>query len=618
MSTDKKISTLVDQQFPFFVRDDGPNLIAFVKAYYEWMEQANNAIEVSQNLLNYQDIDDTYDKYLEYFHREIMGTIPRSTLADRKKLAKHVKDLHRGRGSELSYRLLFRILFNEEIEFYYPGEDMLRASDGRWVIENAIRLGPPRASTYVVSAFLNERIIGLTSGATARVTRISEGISSGTLVDELFLIDIDGTFQDNEVVTLFDDRTIFATIFATSGALRSVNIQTAGAFHQEGDSVTFTSASGSGANGIVTQTSGDSAVRWLVERGGSGYTTGATINIYDQGSGTGTNFVVGSIANTETISVNQDTIQPMASVVLNTGPTFVSLGANSASVSANLASANVSSTLISALNYQNTITGTIASLTTTASGSGYSPILPSANVVQTNISAMDIPDPDGGFKGRNAAVYSEHVAGAIDAVRVIFPGQNYNRFDTVTITNISRSGTENASGSPNVTGVINYPGRYIDTKGWLSWNNKLQDNFYYQEFSYEIKSNQFNETYRDLVNSVLHPAGTKIFGRVRLFANAVQSNTVVESKVRIYTKGTGTLGLTNSSFNVTGSSTLFESELEANSQILTVGTSANGMYFVNTISTNTAMTIHGTSANVGYEGQTNAAADYYYVSNTSA
>ena len=90
MSTPFKTSNIIEQQFPDFVRDDGPNLVAFLKAYYEWTEQANNNIEVSKNLLNYQDIDNTYDKYLEYFHREIMGSIPRSTLVDRKLLAKHI------------------------------------------------------------------------------------------------------------------------------------------------------------------------------------------------------------------------------------------------------------------------------------------------------------------------------------------------------------------------------------------------------------------------------------------------------------------------------------------------------------------------------------------------
>ena len=54
MSTDKKISNIIDNQLPFYVRDDGPVFAAFLKSYYEWMEQANNAIEVSKNLLNYQ------------------------------------------------------------------------------------------------------------------------------------------------------------------------------------------------------------------------------------------------------------------------------------------------------------------------------------------------------------------------------------------------------------------------------------------------------------------------------------------------------------------------------------------------------------------------------------
>ena len=52
MSTSFKTSNIIEQQFPDYVRDDGPNLVAFLKAYYEWAEQANNAIEVSKNLLN--------------------------------------------------------------------------------------------------------------------------------------------------------------------------------------------------------------------------------------------------------------------------------------------------------------------------------------------------------------------------------------------------------------------------------------------------------------------------------------------------------------------------------------------------------------------------------------
>ena len=350
MSTDKKISTLVEQQFPQFARDDGPNFVAFVKAYYEWTEQANNVIEVSKNLREYQDIDTTYDKYLEYFHREVLGSIPRATLADRKKLAKHIKDMYRARGSELSYRLLFRLLYNEEIEFYYPGEDILRASDGRWVKENTIRLGVPRVG--LVTQFANENITGLTSGATAKVDRIVGGISGGAIVDELYLLDIVGTFQDNERVALVSNNDVYATIFAGAGPLQSIQITQGCAFHQKDDIVTLTSASGTGAIGGVTATNDTSSVQWSLDYGGSGYTANATITITDNG-GFGTSFAITGISNTEVIALNTDTIEPFQNVVLNTGPTFVSAGANTSSVSANLASANSSYVLSSVLSFAN-------------------------------------------------------------------------------------------------------------------------------------------------------------------------------------------------------------------------------------------------------------------------
>jgi hypothetical protein len=525
MSTDKKISTLVEQQFPQFARDDGPNFVAFVKAYYEWTEQANNVIEVSKNLREYQDIDTTYDKYLEYFHREVLGSIPRATLTDRKKLAKHIKDMYRARGSELSYRLLFRLLYNEEIEFYYPGEDILRASDGRWVKENTIRLGVPRVG--LVTQFANENITGLTSGATAKVDRIVGGISGGAIVDELYLLNIVGTFQDNERVALVSNNDVYATIFAGAGPLQSIQITQSGAFHQKDDIVTLTSASGTGAIGGVTATNDTSSVQWSLDDGGSGYTANATITITDNG-GFGTSFAITGISNTEVIALNTDTIEPFQNVVLNTGPTFVSAGANTSSVSANLATANSSSVLSSVLSFANNTVGTISSITTTNYGYGYA-TLPTALVIQQNILNANIPDGSGGIKGANARISADHAPGAITSVNVSTFGTNYSKFDEVTVTNSTRSGTQDAKGNPVTSGIINYPGKYTDTKGWLSWNNRLQDNFYYQEYSYEIRSNQFTNTYRKLVNEIVHPAGTKMFGRIRLFSDVEPSVVTIDT-----------------------------------------------------------------------------------------
>ena len=82
MSTNKKISTLVEQQFPEFMRTDGPAFVDFLEGYYEWMEQSGRMIDASKNLLNYRDIDETLDKYVQYFNDEFMVSLPQNHLAN--------------------------------------------------------------------------------------------------------------------------------------------------------------------------------------------------------------------------------------------------------------------------------------------------------------------------------------------------------------------------------------------------------------------------------------------------------------------------------------------------------------------------------------------------------
>lgn len=526
---EKKISNIIEDQLPFFVRGDHPNFTAFIKAYYEWMDQANNAIEVSKSLLDYQDIDKTYDKYFEYFHREIMPTVPRTILADKKKLAKNIKDLYRSRGSEQSYRLLFRLLYNEEIDFYYPGEDILRASDGRWVIENTIRVEEPPASsiTNVKSTFEGQEIKGLTSEATARVDNIVSTFSAGALVFELYLLDIVGTFQDGERVSLKDDATTFVSIVSTEGPLQDVIIQKGGAFHRTDDLVNFTAITGTGANGAITATTDDSAIEFVILDGGSGYAANAVVTLIG-GSGFEAEGTVASISNTEVISINQDTILPMANVVLNTNPNFVASGANSATVSANLASSNVATPLNAALNFSNGTYGTINSISMSNYGYGYS-TLPGVRIQQPEVIDLLISDGSGGIKGDNASIVANNVPGAIVSVNVTNFGINYNKNEIVTINNTTRGGTQAAVGAPQVSGVVTYPGKYIDTKGFISWNNKLQDNLYYQEFSYEIASDQYTDTYREIVKDLIHPSGTKMFGRYRVYSALQTELGVVDS-----------------------------------------------------------------------------------------
>jgi ABC-type Fe3+-hydroxamate transport system substrate-binding protein len=69
---EKFISPFIAQQFPSFYREEGPNFIAFVKAYYEWMEETGKVTDRTKNLLNYTDIDKTSEEFLKFYEKRLV------------------------------------------------------------------------------------------------------------------------------------------------------------------------------------------------------------------------------------------------------------------------------------------------------------------------------------------------------------------------------------------------------------------------------------------------------------------------------------------------------------------------------------------------------------------
>ena len=57
-------------------------------------------------------------------------------------------------------------------------------------------------------------------------------------------------------------------------------------------------------------------------------------------------------------------------------------------------------------------------------------------------------------------------------------------------------------------------GKFRSTRGFVSSDKFIHDSFYYQEFSYEVRSSIVFEKYSDLLRKLWHPAGVEKFGRV--------------------------------------------------------------------------------------------------------
>lgn len=136
----EKISALVSSQLPEFIQSDFPTFVSFIEAYYRFLEQDQGALELVQNARSYNDIDSTVDSFVEYFVQTYAPNIPFKLLVDQKLLIKKIKSLYEAKGSELSFKLLFRILFNSDVSVVYPYENVLRVSGGKWEQKFSLRL----------------------------------------------------------------------------------------------------------------------------------------------------------------------------------------------------------------------------------------------------------------------------------------------------------------------------------------------------------------------------------------------------------------------------------------------------------------------------------------------
>lgn len=143
MSTNEKISLLVPEQVPEFVRADYPKFVAFIQAYYRFLEeqqgtQQNDLVAKAKSLRYLSDVDSSLDMFEEQFFNTFLSLLPKDVKVTKEFLIKNALPIYLAKGSEESFKLLFRMLFDDEITVRYPKNYILKASDGKWKRDSSL------------------------------------------------------------------------------------------------------------------------------------------------------------------------------------------------------------------------------------------------------------------------------------------------------------------------------------------------------------------------------------------------------------------------------------------------------------------------------------------------
>ena len=93
-----------------------------------------NPVNNIADLVNFRDPDGVISSFLSNFRDEFLATLPDklANKVDKRSLIKNVKSLYRSKGTNKGHEIFFRILFNEESQTFYPREQLLRVSDGKY------------------------------------------------------------------------------------------------------------------------------------------------------------------------------------------------------------------------------------------------------------------------------------------------------------------------------------------------------------------------------------------------------------------------------------------------------------------------------------------------------
>lgn len=337
MKLEKYISPLIASQFPSFYQEEGQNFIAFVKAYYEWLEQEGNVLNESRSLTEYTDIDETAEQFIKYFKNTYINSLPNNIIADKRLLIKHILDLYRAKGTKKAYELLFRLVFNEDVDFYIPGDNLFKSSEATWVTPSYIEVSD---SPYL--QYLNGKKI-FNNVASAIVESYFVKKLNGKIINVLYISKVEGRFKFGEQIYCDDlyvnaegnaiDYKAYSELSTEEkdtyslainsqnaplifGSLSAIGIINGGTNFKVGDEIAVEGSGKGGVARVVSTRTENGKVTFSLVNGGFGFTTNAVVTVTG-GGGTGASFKVGGITNKTIYRLNDDIIDDKKDVQLD-------------------------------------------------------------------------------------------------------------------------------------------------------------------------------------------------------------------------------------------------------------------------------------------------------------
>ncbi len=193
------ISSYIDELVPDHIESSFPDLVNFLKTYALYLERTNQSGFYLNALDIQRDIDFVEDNLLTELQNEIGIAVPRDFATNPRMFYKRLVEFYKSRGTPESITSFFRMIFDDDVETYFPFVDVLIPSDGDWTDQTtaviANRTGFTPRNTFTISgtpteitgnndngtaAFFDDDIVFVNNTLQTPVTDYTETVYSDT------------------------------------------------------------------------------------------------------------------------------------------------------------------------------------------------------------------------------------------------------------------------------------------------------------------------------------------------------------------------------------------------------------------------------------------------------
>ena len=453
----------------------------------------------SKNTWNSNDIDLTLNSHVDLFMKEFLEAYPLSfpsisesfdindkvnrnqTVEDFKRfLVKHSREFYQSKGTEDSFRYLFRTVYNKEIDMYYPGDDVLKASDNTYYNSRVLRMLPKDSLDIDLKS---RYVTGETSGATAVIENyyFKKSFNRNLVELELNSSTIKGVFSVNENLKIINDEQNPENIGTVLSSLQDVEV-------------------------LKTST--------------EKFNLGEKI-ILDKNLNRIQLYEIPLNLRTEYIELEVEKLEDgriYGFEIVNPGKGY-SLGDKILFDNEDVHIKSSPKRFLKAYVSELCHLGSIKKIKVVCEGRGYVKL---PKIVSIGNREYDESDSN------NAVInfISENV-GKAKTIKIVNNGFDYGQGKV----KVDLNGDSNYDLELNFGSISDDAGQFLNNRGFLSDTKVLQDSFYYQKFSYVIKSDVSPKDYKDLVKRLVHPAGMKFFGEYYVTSQVDASVKVNQNKV---------------------------------------------------------------------------------------